>query len=606
MQGARRGAKLYAAGVLVACAAIAGDGLPSQRETWRIATTPSFVVVGAVPEKKLAEIAEGLERFRFTLLRLKPEANPVAPARTLVVAFKNDRAFDPYKRSHEPGRMNFVGMFGRGRYADFIAVNAYPNAGSGTGNVYAGYAGTFISTNYPSTPLWLHDGMAHVYSTFRWDGKEAQVGRAIPESVSLLRRSPLLSLSRILAMSQESAEYRSTDSRPMFDAQAWIMAHYLVFGPQGGATAASGFLRKLDAGEELSNAFAASFGETLDRFEGRLRSYASQPAFPFLRLSISDMPPPAVSPPRTLRYAETLYYLGELALQLGEFELARDHLDAALGLEPQNGDALAMRALIAERLGDRAGAGELYDRMERGLPQRPESWLFRGHFRLSSDPVRPSREACGQALGDADRALCLAPEHAEAAALKGWAALCLEEYGTAIAALAEAERALPDRVDIVLNRFSAHLGAGQLIQARALLQGRLRRLADPTRLAAARAQLAEHEAYDAAERARREMERALASNDWEGALAALAAGREKAASPEARARYDDQIAELERARQRYREVEAYNRAVAALDAGRVAEARQELAQLLADCHDGELCAAARELQANLDRRKKRR
>ncbi len=152
----------------------------------------------------------------------------------------------------------------------------------------------------------------------------------------------------------------------------------------------------------------------------------------------------------------------------------------------------------------------------------------------------------------------------------------------------------------------AHLGAGQLVQARALVEGRLRRLADPTALAQAREMVARSESSRAIEIAIEAANRASGSGDLDGAIAAFTEAQGKVSRPDARESRARQIALLDQSKRDGAEVDAFNAAVAQVNAGRLAEGRDALVLLLADCHQESLCARARELQADLDRRLQRR
>ena len=101
------------------------------------------------------------------VLKLKPNASPISPVPSLFVAFTNDRSFDPYKGSPETSDVKWVGTFQTTQFGNTFAVNAYPDQGNGMAIVFKGYAGHFIRSNYPTTPLWLREGLAELYATFR-------------------------------------------------------------------------------------------------------------------------------------------------------------------------------------------------------------------------------------------------------------------------------------------------------------------------------------------------------------------------------------------------------------------------------------------------------
>lgn len=607
---------LAATAVVAPCAGAAersaAPKLPSPKESWLLTESPSFTVMGNVSAKKVTEVAETLERFRATLLKLKPNASPVSPVPSLFVAFANDRSFDPYKGSPETRDVKWVGTFQAAQFGNTFAVNAYPDQGNGMAIVFKGYAGHFIRSNYPTTPLWLREGLAELYATFRIEDGVADIGRPSAESLKQVRSAPLMPLREILAMTEGSPGY-TIENRTIFAAQSWVLAHYLLYGSAEGQPRTADFLRRLDAGEEQAAAFLAAFGVEIDKFEGRLRQYAARPAFDYARVMVGDLPPTGVSAPRPLGRAEALTLLAGLPASMRRLDFAQQHLDAALAEAPGNGDAWALAGWIADTRKDSAAAAAAYRQALGGAMARAASWLYVGNWQLENVDVAseagalPDRKAAAAAARhSAESALTLAPEFGEASALKGRAALIREEYPAAIAAFAEAQLRLPDRADIVFNRVVAHLGAGQLVQARALVEGRLRRLAEPALLAQAREMVARSDSARAIEIAVEAANRASGTGDLDGAIAAFTEAQAKVSTPDAREYLVRQIAMLEQSKRDGAEVDAFNAAVAQVNAGKLAEGRDTLVLLLANCHQESLCARARELQADLDRRLARR
>ena len=586
--------------------------LPSAKEVWLQAESPSFRVIGNISAKKLVEIAETLERFRSTLLQLKPNASPISPVPTLFIAFANDRAFDPYKGSPDSDEVKWVGTFQTSQFGNFFAVNAFPDRGNGMAVVFKGYTGHFIGSNYPLTPLWLREGLAEVYSTFRIEGEVADIGRPSVESLKQLRASPFMPLREILAMTAASPGYAGAN-RSNFSAQCWVLVHYLLYGSADGQLRTGEFLRRLEGGEPQSTAFLGAFGVEMDKFEGRLRLYATQPGFDYQKITLSGLPPTGVPAPRTMSRPETLTLLAGLPASMRRFDFAQQHLDAALAEEPGNADAWALAGRIAESRGEAAAAAADYRRAGASEPKLAASWVYIGGAQLSGiaaagSPTDSSDSEAGAAAArrSAERALTLMPEFGEASALKGRAALALKAYPAAVAAFAEAQLRLPDRADIVYNRFVAHIGAGQLVQARALVEGRLRQLAEPDVVAQAREMVSRSEASHWIEVAVAAANEAMAKGDLDGAIAAFEEAQGKVASVEANAYLTRQIEQLHEAKRDQSGSDAFNAAVADIHAGRLSKARDRLLALLVDCHPAQLCDRAKELLTEVERRSKGR
>jgi tetratricopeptide (TPR) repeat protein len=344
-----------------------------------------------------------------------------------------------------------------------------------------------------------------------------------------------------------------------------------------------------------------------------VRQYAASTGFDFQRLAVGELPTTSVTVPRALARAEALTLLAGMPASMRHLDFAQQHLDAAIAEEPGNGDAWALAGWIAETREDAVAAGAAYRRALGSTVKRAASWQLAGAEANAPSAMteasvdHPKREVvAAEARQSAERALALAPEFGEAAALKGRAALVQKEYPAAIVALAEAQLRLPERSDIVFNRVVAHLGAGQLIQARALTEGRLRRIARPSLVAQARQMVAQRESAKLIEDAVAMANQAASSGDLDGAIAAFAQAEAKVETAEGKEYLRQQVTALEQSKREVSRIDAFNAAIAEINAGRVAQGKAALQALLVDCQETELCARAREILDQVEKSPKGR
>lgn len=593
--------------VLVAGAALgvsaAVASLPSPRTNWRTVQSPNFLFLGDVPARTLTEAAERLELFRAALARLTPAAADRPPLPTTVLLFSNNRSFRPYALSGKPGD-DIAAVFHPTAWGSYMVLDA-GGGESALDLVYSGYVHQVIAHGYPETPLWLNSGLSEYYRTFRVTSSGIEIGRPAPHHVQVLRDHGRIPLARLLVIDYSSPEYRDSDFSDAYFAQCWALAHYLLIGEPALTPRVPDLIARIGRGEPVEAALQAALGFGVAELENRIVSYARRSIFQYATWPRGDLAAPALPDPADLPRAAALELLAEYLAHAGDAAAAREHLDEALRLGGETGDALALSAFLAEGDHKWDEAGQLYARAL-DLPAR----------RVCS-PAHAARFAIdrlGDTAGDAaaeqarlelarravEKALELDPDYGEAWAIKGFVALRAGEPTTALVALAEAQRRLPGRQDIVYNRFRAAVAAGQTAVARGIATGVLARL-DPGAARQAVAELAEREDYELANQASAESEKALAEGRYGEAAAPLRAALERVRGPVARGRLEERLGAVEKYAASRRRVAEYNRAVALTDARKYREAREVVAAVVADCADEPVCPSARELLDWLDR-----
>ena len=593
-----------------AVGAAAGDGLPSARATFHSLQTPSFRVVGDVSPRRVGEIAEGLERFRAALARLKPKAPAGTSVPILVLPFSNDRAVRPYLYVDGQPAREFSAVFVPTRWGNYLVFDS--SAGDEPlASVYSGFIHFFIGEYYPSAPLWLRRGLAEYYETFETTSNAIEVGRPHESHLRRLSRGWRIPLERLVAIDRESPEYRDPDRLGEYSAHCWALVHYLIVGDRELETQLPALLDRLDRGEPLDAALLASTGFGAAELEKRLKLYATRPIFPYLSWKVGELRVPELGAPVELGRGEALTLLGEYLAHAEVPEPARAHLDAALALEPESGDALALVGHLEEVSGRAEAADVLYKRSMAGRMRRVVSALHAGRFALERARVSGAGNEAGKvqleaARAAAKRALELDPESGEAYALDGVVALEAGDASSALVALTHAQNRLPGRVDVVYDRWRAAVELGQTAIARGIATGPLARL-DRQQAARALRYLEERGQSEAANRVGDEVQRAVAEKRYDDALAAARDGVAKATDPRIKAGLAEELATLETWVAGQRRVDTYNRTIELANAGKYEEAAAGLDALLADCPEtASVCDAARDLRTQIEEFSKRR
>src|SRR4249919_3003595 len=173
--------------VLLAALAVLVLATPSAAD-WRRLDSPNFTVVGDVSARELRDMAVKFEGFREALSRVISERATAAAVPTIIIVFPTEKAFTPFKPIYQgKPRTDVTGFFAPGANLNYILVQS---GGVATDRIiFHEYAHLIVSNVMPNPPVWLNEGLAEFYSTFRLmgGGKQAQIGLAIGEHLQLLR-----------------------------------------------------------------------------------------------------------------------------------------------------------------------------------------------------------------------------------------------------------------------------------------------------------------------------------------------------------------------------------------------------------------------------------
>jgi tetratricopeptide (TPR) repeat protein len=582
----------------------AGAALPSPRTTWRTLQSPNFQLVGDVSAKTLSEAAERLELFRAALARVTARAAERPPLPTVVLLFSSDRAFRPYALSDRPADQ-LAGAFHPTAWGNYMVINA-SGGDDALDVVYSGYVQQVIAYSYPSTPFWLNAGLSEFYRTFRVTSSGIDIGRPARQHLEVLRGSRRIPLTRLMAIDARSPEYLDSSRSDVFFAESWVLVHYLLVGEPSLAPRVPDLIARLGRGESAEVAITGALGFGVDELERRLLSYIGRSIFKYTTWARGDLTAPPLPAVSELPRAPTLELLAEYLAHAGDLAAAKEHLDEAVRLGGETGDTLALAGFLAEKSGRFDEAGGLYARSLESPQQRVCSPAHVARFELDHlEDGAGGQNGVSARLDLAKRAvesaLALDPDYGEAWAIKGYVALRAGDPTSALVALSEAERRLPQRPDIAYNRFVAALDAGQLGIARGIAAGPLARL-DPESSRQALRDLDQKQDYELVTKANEESMRALNEGRYAEAAAPLRAALEKVRDPQLHSQLEERVSAVEKDATRGRRIDAYNHAAELANARKYREAREVAAALVAECTDDPVCDSARKLLDWLDRR----
>ncbi|MBI5693475.1 MAG: DUF1570 domain-containing protein [Verrucomicrobia bacterium] len=341
--------RLLALGLLATAGAHLGA-----RETWRKVVTSEFAVITPLEERAALAAATEFAQYVSAQRAFFGGRREALPALTIVI-FAREKDFDSYRPLVSPGGKPLAvgGFFSRHESWAVVGMPARVSEDTRRTIFHEGVH-WFLSASRTRNPIWVEEGLAEVFSTFRVDGAVAEWGRVIESHVQLLRKTPPMPLQQLLAVSQAGLGGDDRRRTGAVYAGAWAFVHFLMFGKHEiPRTAISDYLEAVTSGTPPAEAAPRVFGRPLADLDRALRRYLEDGDYFMARLPLTAADQPVVSPAGS---AEVEHALGRLALAGRRVDLAMRHAGAMLLAVPNDPRAHELLALGLRARGDAAGA----------------------------------------------------------------------------------------------------------------------------------------------------------------------------------------------------------------------------------------------------------
>ncbi len=196
----------------------------ARADPWVEVRSPHFSVVTDAGDRRGRELALQFEQMRgvFGTLLLRTRVNLPVPLQ--IVAFQNSYGFHSVVPFWRGKPVEASSLFQPGEDRNFIVLDLSSNDGLPT--ALHQYAHMLLDANYPRTEPWFDEGFAEYFSTIRISIKEVEVGRP-PASAALLPGAALLPVTELFAADRDSKLQRDDGRRTLFHAESWLWMRYL-------------------------------------------------------------------------------------------------------------------------------------------------------------------------------------------------------------------------------------------------------------------------------------------------------------------------------------------------------------------------------------------
>lgn len=587
---------MRAASISALLLAVASTSPVVENGRWQTLDTPHFRILSEARPSDTKKAAHRLEALRATIDRLSGGklTQPEDPVE--VYLFRGPKSFERY-RGEILGGKEIDGFFTGSGSHSFTAVNL-GTPGDPFAAIYHEYLHVVTFRNFPEAPLWFHEGIAELYSTFWAQDVKAEIGRPIRDHIERLKGTGQMPLATVLRVTPNSPEYNEDDRNGGFYSTSWLLVHHLYLGGEERRAALADYLDRVDQGAPPDDAFRAAFGKSPDEFDRDLSQYARGRQMPYLSLEFRDLTIPEIGDPVPAPLAEATARLGMLAAVTAkkDFSFAEAHFQALAAASPEDPRAQSGIGFVRTRQDKPEEAAAAFDRALALAEEDPRTLTLAGANllqllsertggRLEGDEVPPEALRAREYLS---RALAARENDALVLAFLGQTYLFepVERTKAGVAALEKARRLAPRNPEIVLSLAQLRARRGDDEAAHDLVENHLARIAGEEMLAEGRRLVL----LAGFERARTMAN----SGDTAGGLAAMRELRARTDDPEIAAILDRSIESLDRNLRMNRDIDAFNKAVEDVNAGRKAKALEAFRKLAREAEDPELRKSAAE------------
>jgi tetratricopeptide (TPR) repeat protein len=559
---------------------------PAADEKWILARSKHFVFISSAGEKRIRDVAAGLETLAAALTQMSPRFSSTS-AETHVFLFSRHREAQPYfdlligrENAHVTGV--FVSQNDRGAMVMETGFTYGPDR-----TPFHELIHYLIRNGGTRPPLWLEEGLAEYFSNAQMRKGAVYAGEPVAIHLQVLRQRNLIPLPQLLSVGRESDLYNLSDSQKSFYAQSWAIVDWLL---RQNPAAFDDFLRDIDEGKTVEQALRARYHKSNDDMTQAFDVGFGRPAFG-ITLPVANADTSVVVTP--IDRSELLYQLGKFLSGVEEGgPNAERHFREALVINPAHPRSLAALGDYEKAIAADPKDADLYLEYAESLLGKEIGPL------AEADPPSPDDAAKFRKVRElAHKAVDLGGDPGRAYGDLGTTYMVEKDADLAagISALEKSRALLPGRLDYGVHLFTMYRRVGNRAKADPLFI-ELDRARNPQVAYAMRATIMRVELAHA--------NLLVQQQKLDEAAAVIRDLADNTSDSDAKRDLVRQAEEITRAAAANREIEAYNKAVGQVNRGEYKKALKTLDQLLLTATDAGVIRDAKKLQAQLSLRGK--
>jgi hypothetical protein len=559
---------------------------PAVDEKWILARSKHFVFVSSAGEKRIRDIAAGLETLAAALTQMSPRFSSTT-AETHVFLFSRHREAQPYfdlllgrENAHVTGV--FVSQNDRGSMLMETGFGFGPDR-----TPFHELIHYLIKNGGTRPPLWLEEGLAEYFSNAQMRKDAIYAGEPVAIHFQAMRRRNLIPLPQLFNVARESDLYNLPDSQRLFYAQSWALVDWLM---RQNHAAFDDFLRDVEEGKTVEQALRSRYHKSIEDMAQAFDMSFGRPSFG-ITLPVANADTTVVVTP--IDRSELLYQLGKFLSGIEEGgPNAERHFREALAINPAHARSLAALGEYEKAIAADPKDAEIYLEYAESLlgkeigplaeadpPSPDEMTKFRKARELAQEAIDLGGDP-GRAYGDLGTAYMVEKD---------------ADIGAAISAFEKSRALLPGRLDYGVHLFAMYRRVGNRAKADPLFveldRARNPQVAFAMRATIMRVELAHANAL-------------VQQQKLDDAAAVIRDLADNTSDSDAKRDLIQQAEQITRAAATNREIEAYNKAIGEVNRGEYKKALKTLNQLLVTATDASVIRDAKKLQAQLNLRGK--
>ncbi len=329
----------------------------SAEEKWTEIKSTNFIAWSNAGDRQTRDLLWQLEQIRFALKTLWPWTQLDLAKPMLVVAVKDEpsmKALAP-RYWEQKGGVRPVSVWVTGADQHYMVIrvdehgeeerliNPYTSA-------YFSYVNLILTSSFGrDVPLWFSRGLAGVQSNTIVQGKQILLGPPIPWHVERLQTDARLKLKDLITVTRSSREYTQENGLARFDAQAWALVHFLLFGQNAARRQGiNKFAEFVDKGAEPEAAFREAFGRPED-LENDFAAYINRRLYSYQQFDLDKGTTREQFKSRSLTPAESAAGRASVHVAMGRPVEARALIEEARKTDPNSPDTYAAEAQLLLR-----------------------------------------------------------------------------------------------------------------------------------------------------------------------------------------------------------------------------------------------------------------
>jgi tetratricopeptide (TPR) repeat protein len=413
-------------------------------DNWVEVTSPNFRVVSNNGERSAREVAWQFEEVRAAIAQGWRWAQAPLDRPLLIIGMKDEntmKSFAPgYYERGQSVRYSSISTSDWDRHYIGLRADLIVDGGEGVNpyqSAYWTYCNLMLSSSFHSKlPMWFTRGLAEVLSNTNVTDKEVQVGRAMPSNIQEFKSGARYPLEQLFTMTRQSPELRQQIALQRFDAEAWAVMHYMLFGDAsavGRESRLNTLAAALSSGASSLDAVARVYGSLAD-LDAAYRGYVDRGMFRFVTMKMDIKISPKEFSARPMTPAEVAAARAGYLTATNRPIEARAAIDQARQFAPESPVSYEVEGLLLEHGKDMAGATAAYTKAT-----ELQSANFLPYVRLALMQREPGPDAAARRRALLEKSVALNANYPQAQ--QGLSA-ALIQLGEFEAALTPARRAV--------------------------------------------------------------------------------------------------------------------------------------------------------------------